>query len=236
MSTTPHPMNCATCGDTGIVLTHPNSDEFCHGRAMGTLGPLIAYVLCDCIRSLLPTFAACVECGIMTDERVNPCVKCRANNVCGPLDIRRAQAAYEATELLTVPDEVATPQPVAAIPAVSSKEEVPDLPALTTPNASYVSRWPRRDAPGVTYAPETPENAPDLSALERRWDDCDVVWRVVETDNLGRDYPNEQFHGPCLTKGAAEEVATIFNKTAETTQRFYKVRPYTYKLEPGFEP
>lgn len=62
------------------------------------------------------------------------------------------------------------------------------------------------------------------------------VWRVVETDNYGGDYPNESFHGPWLTEEAAKQVADIFNNGSKDGSRWYTVKHYTYKLQPGFEP
>lgn len=65
------------------------------------------------------------------------------------------------------------------------------------------------------------------------------IYRVVETDNFCGDYPNESFHGPVMTKDAAEQVAEIFNKESGADlggDRFYKVVEETYKLQPGFEP
>lgn len=63
------------------------------------------------------------------------------------------------------------------------------------------------------------------------------MYRVVETDNFGGDYPNESFAGPSLTSKDAERVAAIFNKsTPWNGPRFWKVEPRTYTLQPGFEP
>lgn len=64
----------------------------------------------------------------------------------------------------------------------------------------------------------------------------DRVWRVVETDNYGGDYPNESFHGPWLTAEAAKQVAGIFNNGSRNASRYFVVKHYTYKLQPGFEP
>lgn len=62
------------------------------------------------------------------------------------------------------------------------------------------------------------------------------VWRVVETDNYGGDYPNESFHGPCMTAAEAEQVADTFNNGSKDPSRWFMVRHRTYKLQPGFEP
>ena len=64
------------------------------------------------------------------------------------------------------------------------------------------------------------------------------TFRVVETDNFGRDYPNESFavtHG--LSRERAQTVADFLNeRQGEAGQRFFKVVENDYKLEPGFEP
>lgn len=60
------------------------------------------------------------------------------------------------------------------------------------------------------------------------------VYRVVETDNFGRDYPNESFEGPSMTYEDCERVAAIFNVYGG--DRYYKIEHRTYKLQPGFEP
>lgn len=65
------------------------------------------------------------------------------------------------------------------------------------------------------------------------------MWRVVETDNFGGDYPNEQFATPYVfTKENAERVADVFNAlmSGEAEPRLWKVVPYDYQLQPGFEP
>ena len=63
------------------------------------------------------------------------------------------------------------------------------------------------------------------------------MYRVVETDNFGGDYPNESFEGPCMTYEDCERVAAIFNAvTGDGSDRFYKTEHESYKLAPGFEP
>ena len=63
------------------------------------------------------------------------------------------------------------------------------------------------------------------------------MFRVVETDNFGGDYPNESFAGPCLSREDAVRVADIFNHATHATHpRFWKVEPSDYKLQPGFKP
>ena len=68
-------------------------------------------------------------------------------------------------------------------------------------------------------------------------DDGEKIYRVVETDNFGGDYPNESFAGPRMTKDEARAVAEIFNEAAgENYPRFWTVVEEPYKLVPGFEP
>lgn len=62
----------------------------------------------------------------------------------------------------------------------------------------------------------------------------DRVWRVVETDNYDRDYPNEAFHGPMMTFPDAQKVCTLWNSVPG--DRWYKVEHREYKLVGGFEP
>lgn len=68
-------------------------------------------------------------------------------------------------------------------------------------------------------------------------DDGEKVFRVVETDNFGGDYPDESFAGHPMTKEDAERVAEIFNAAVwENYPRFWRVVEEPYKLVPGFEP
>lgn len=64
------------------------------------------------------------------------------------------------------------------------------------------------------------------------------MWRIVETDNFGGDYPDESFVGPALrSESNARKVAKIFNDdTGEHCRRCWKVVEHGYKLVPGFEP
>lgn len=70
--------------------------------------------------------------------------------------------------------------------------------------------------------------------------DAEVVVkkRIVETDNFGRDYPDESFLPiPALDWVQAEVVAKIINEAAgENNLRYWKVVDMNYKLAPGFEP
>ena len=65
------------------------------------------------------------------------------------------------------------------------------------------------------------------------------VYRVVETDNFGGDYPNESFEGPLMTYEECERVAEMFNTASHAAHggnRYYKTEHTSYKLAPGFEP
>ena len=63
-------------------------------------------------------------------------------------------------------------------------------------------------------------------------------YRIVETDNFGRDYPNESFVNiPALPKEDAETVTEIINQAAgPNCPRYWKVVETGYKLAPKFEP
>ena len=63
-------------------------------------------------------------------------------------------------------------------------------------------------------------------------------YRIVETDNLGRDYPGETFVEslPAMTKEQAQAVARAINDAAgEHSLRYWKVVDNEYRLEPGME-
>lgn len=66
-------------------------------------------------------------------------------------------------------------------------------------------------------------------------------YRIVETDNFGRDYPDESFVNlPTMRKEQAEQLADLINEicSGETGyhQRYWKVVDDSYELQPGFEP
>lgn len=65
-----------------------------------------------------------------------------------------------------------------------------------------------------------------------------MMYRIVNTDNFGGDYPNESFteHGPFNTKEDAQEIADELNGDYDYNPRYYKVVKLPYKLQPGFEP
>ena len=62
-------------------------------------------------------------------------------------------------------------------------------------------------------------------------------FKIVETDNFGRDYPNESaLPLPALTREQAETIANVINDAAGVHHdRFWKVVPVDYKLAPGFQ-
>jgi len=63
------------------------------------------------------------------------------------------------------------------------------------------------------------------------------MFRIVETDNFGGDYPDESFAGPPLNEEDANRIANDFNEAARKNHpRFWKVVPVGYKLQPGFSP
>lgn len=65
-----------------------------------------------------------------------------------------------------------------------------------------------------------------------------MTYRIVDTDNFGRDYPNEKFVGPpYATREEAEEEASRLNYNFDGgSPRYYKVVEMPYELQPGFEP
>jgi len=61
--------------------------------------------------------------------------------------------------------------------------------------------------------------------------------RIVDTDNFGRDYPNEKFVLWPLPEEIAKRIADALNDWGgPQSQRCYKVVDDDYTLEPGFEP
>ncbi len=63
-------------------------------------------------------------------------------------------------------------------------------------------------------------------------------YRIVETDNFGRDYPDEKFlRIPPLSEDDAKQVVDIINRAAGPDHsRYWKVVPLDYKLAPDFKP
>ena len=65
------------------------------------------------------------------------------------------------------------------------------------------------------------------------------LYRIIETDNYGRDYPNEKFVNlPFMSRESAEKVAACINEicSGDTADRYWKVVDSDYVLAPGFEP
>jgi hypothetical protein len=61
--------------------------------------------------------------------------------------------------------------------------------------------------------------------------------RVVDTDNFGRDYPNEKFVSGVLSEVEANRMADEHNhKMHPSDDRYWIVVPDDYTLVPGFEP
>jgi hypothetical protein len=62
------------------------------------------------------------------------------------------------------------------------------------------------------------------------------MFRIVETDNYGGDYPDEQWAMPYhLREEAAKEIARVLNNYL-CDSRYFKVVNVGYELAPGFEP
>lgn len=63
--------------------------------------------------------------------------------------------------------------------------------------------------------------------------------KIIHTDNFGGDYPNEKFviGLPHLDEKRAKKIADAINScTSENADRYWKVVPDDYKLQPGFTP
>ncbi len=66
-----------------------------------------------------------------------------------------------------------------------------------------------------------------------------TLYRIVETDNFGGDYPDEKFVNlPGLRKSEADSIAKAINDTLcnDCYDRYWMVKENGYKLQPGFEP
>lgn len=63
------------------------------------------------------------------------------------------------------------------------------------------------------------------------------MFRIIETDNYGGDYPNESFHGPSIRDGErAQKIADLMNEEGgDRSARWYRVVPAEYRLSPGQE-
>lgn len=61
--------------------------------------------------------------------------------------------------------------------------------------------------------------------------------RIIDTDNFGGDYPNEQFLLWDMPEDDAQAIADILNTRAgHDARRWYRVVENDYVLQPGFEP
>lgn len=67
-----------------------------------------------------------------------------------------------------------------------------------------------------------------------------MIFRIVNTDNFGSDYPDEKFveNLPVLhSREAAQSICKAINATQhEMAGRYFKVVEDGYVLQPGFEP
>ena len=65
-----------------------------------------------------------------------------------------------------------------------------------------------------------------------------MLYRIIETDNFGGDYPDESFLNlPGTSKEQAKVIAQAINICyPENYSRYWRVVPENYELQPGFEP
>jgi hypothetical protein len=67
-----------------------------------------------------------------------------------------------------------------------------------------------------------------------------MQYQIVETDNLGGDYPDEKFVSlPYLQEDAAKRIAAAINAECcnwDGARRYWKVVSVGYQLQLGFEP
>ena len=60
--------------------------------------------------------------------------------------------------------------------------------------------------------------------------------KIVDTDNFGGDYPDEQVIAESITNEfLGNEMVKALNNDPNNS-RYYKLVPDDYKLQPGFEP
>lgn len=63
--------------------------------------------------------------------------------------------------------------------------------------------------------------------------------RIVETDNFGGDYPNEEFIAiniPTIEMANVMAAALNTKYSGDDAREYYKVVEADYELQPGFEP
>ncbi len=63
-----------------------------------------------------------------------------------------------------------------------------------------------------------------------------TIYRVVNTDNFGHDYPDESFVGPEFEKVEEAEAFAETKNVYDNQSRYFKVVEMPYELQPGFEP
>jgi hypothetical protein len=67
-----------------------------------------------------------------------------------------------------------------------------------------------------------------------------TMYRIVETDNFGGDYPNEKFVNlpAMINEHNARNLCNLINAifSGDSSPRYWKVVDRDYKLQPGFEP
>ena len=64
------------------------------------------------------------------------------------------------------------------------------------------------------------------------------MFRIVNTCNFGKDYPDEKFlNAPVMSEDEAKTVAEILNRReGPNAIRYWKVVESSYKLAPAFQP
>lgn len=66
-----------------------------------------------------------------------------------------------------------------------------------------------------------------------------MMYLIVETDNFGRDYPDEKFVNlPPMRQESAIAITNMINEQlcSGSSDRTWMVVPFGYTLQPGFEP
>ena len=66
-----------------------------------------------------------------------------------------------------------------------------------------------------------------------------MLYKIIETDNFGGDYPDEKFLNiPSTNKENAEAIAEAINNicSGPSSSRYWRVVERGYELSPGFEP
>ena len=62
------------------------------------------------------------------------------------------------------------------------------------------------------------------------------LYRVVNSDNFGSDYPDECFVGEPMTLEEAKKLVDELDGNRLYDPRYHKVVEADYKLQPGFTP